>query len=82
MTLLVLLKAKEVEFHTLRCASLVRQQLPSTQLAHKFELPMQSRSFIEASPPTLAEAITSRDYVRPTLGQRFKLARTLAQTIF
>ena len=81
-TLLALPKAKEAEFHTLRCIALVHQQLPSTRFVLAFELPMHASSCMETSPPTLAEAITSRNCVRPTLGQRFKLGRTLARTIF
>jgi serine/threonine protein kinase len=57
----------------------VHQKRPLTRFAFVFDLP----SDVEPKPTTLLQAIENDDpSVRPTLGQRFRIARSLAETLF
>jgi hypothetical protein len=73
-------KAPEAGFHTLRLRCLVQQTRPSPRLAFIFDLPPG----LAPEPITLLEAIEDKDGTerRPTLGERFKMARSLAETLF
>jgi hypothetical protein len=73
-------KATEAGFRTLRLRCLVQQTYPSPRLAFIFDLP----TGLVPKPITLLEAIEDKDgnEIRPTLGERFKMARSLAETLF
>ena len=71
--------ASEAGFHTLRLRCLVQQKRQSgTCFAVVFDLP----DGVDPTPTTLLQAIKTDSTMRPTLGQRFRIAHSLAQTLF
>jgi hypothetical protein len=74
--------ASDAGFQTLHLRCLVQQKRPSTRFAFVFDLPAD----VNPKPITLLQAIENirnEDSVtRPTLGQRFRIARSLAETLF
>lgn len=77
-------KAREAGFRTLQCIALVKLQKPQPAFAFAFKL--EEELFFSAGetvPPTsLLQAIQSRSTERPTLEQRFAIARSLVKTVF
>lgn len=79
-TLLRQPKAAENGFRTLRCSGVVQEIYPEKRFAFVYELPSPSQI-----PVSLNEAIDSRDFktlVRPTLNEKFRLASSIAETVF
>jgi serine/threonine protein kinase len=73
-------KAPDAGFRALLCIAVV-PQAPQTRFAFAFEL-AESSFPLGNAPLDLQQAIKSKDGVRPTLGERFAMATTVAQTIF
>ncbi|OCL02570.1 hypothetical protein AOQ84DRAFT_357323 [Glonium stellatum] len=73
-------KAAEAGFHTLPFRCIIQQAHPSPRLAFIFDLPSE----LGPDLMTLSEAIEGKydNEIRPTLGERFKMARSLAETLF
>jgi len=71
--------ASNAGFQTLQLRCLVQQKRPSTRFAFVFRLP----TGVDPTPITLLQAIENDNpLTRPTLGQRFRIARSLAETLF
>jgi hypothetical protein len=75
--------ASEAGFRTLHLRCVVHQKKPSTRFAFVFDLPTS----MSPKPITLLQAIRDREasgdpLMRPTLGQRFRTARSLSETLF
>lgn len=68
-------------FHTLQCTTITRLPSPNTAFALIFDLPQEYFPFGEA-PMTLLRAIMSKNLARPTLEERFAMARCLVKTVF
>ncbi|KAJ3548169.1 hypothetical protein NM208_g1146 [Fusarium decemcellulare] len=74
-------QAKEAGFQTLQCINLIRMSRPENAYAFVFELPEQS--FPDgAELTTLLDSIKSKTLERPTLEERFAMARSLVKTVF
>lgn len=77
-------------FNTLQCIGVIQQDMPSQRVAIKrfafiFRLPIanpEANLSLPNMPISLESAVISRTERRPTLGERFKLAHTLAETVF
>jgi serine/threonine protein kinase len=83
--LLSLPKAAESGFNTLRCIGVVRQDSPAKRFVFIFKMPTEVPGpplSIDNVPIDLAGAVASSTIRRPTLGQKFKLAGVLAETVF
>ncbi|OCL04809.1 hypothetical protein AOQ84DRAFT_225548 [Glonium stellatum] len=78
--LLIHPKAPNAGFRTLHCVGVVHQKA-STRFAFAFNLPRDLFP-VDQNPPSLFQLIESKGGRRPTLGQRFAMARALAETIF
>lgn len=74
-------KAQEAGFRTLRCISLLQLLKPNPAFALVFELP-EDRFPAHRNPTTLLKSIESKTIDRPTLDQRFAMARCLVKTLF
>jgi len=74
--LLRYLDAWDAGFHTL-CLKYVIQQKDSARFAFVFQLPNGKSQLI-----TLLESFEATGFLRPTLGERFRIARELSQTLF
>jgi serine/threonine protein kinase len=73
-------------FRTLQCIGLVRHDIPQgnrriPQYAFVYDLPSHAGN-VNHNFQTLTWAIASKTETRPTLGERFRLARALAETLF
>ena len=83
--LLSLPKAAESGFNTLQCIGVVRQDSPAKRFVFVFKMPIEISGptlSIDTVPIDLAGAVASSTIQRPTLGQKFKLAGVLAETVF
>lgn len=74
--------ASDAGFQTLHLRCLLQQNHPCTRFAFVFDLPAD----VDPKPITLLQAIENNSngesLTRPTLGQRFRIARSLAETLF
>ncbi|KIN00702.1 hypothetical protein OIDMADRAFT_29778 [Oidiodendron maius Zn] len=78
-------KVAENGFNTLQCIGIIRQDSPSKRFAFVFQLPIglpEPTLNMDNLPIDLSQVVTSSTLKRPTLGQKFKLARALAETVF
>jgi len=75
----------EKGFNTLQCIGVIRQDSPSKRFVFVFQFPAKIPGptlTLDTVPIDLATAISSNNIKRPTLGQKFKIARALTETIF
>lgn len=77
-------RAADTGFHTLQCKFIVNEKVKvqgrdSFRFAFLFSLPSQASG---EEPIDLLSAINPSSYTRPTLGERFKIAKTLVDTVF
>lgn len=70
-------KASEAGFHTLRLQKIIQQTHPSPRFVFIYDLPPGA-----SEPINLLQAIREKNLIRPTLGERFRIARELAETLF
>lgn len=73
--------AAENGFCALECIGVVQQSVPSPRFAFVLALPLSDASVDSPLPTNLARAIASKTLRRPSLGERFKLARSLTETL-
>jgi serine/threonine protein kinase len=81
--------ASQSGFNTLQCVGVIPQEMPSQRIIIKrfafvFRLPLadpKADLTISNIPISLKNAVLSNTEHRPTLGERFKLAYTLAETV-
>jgi len=76
--------APDAGFHTLRCRCILKEKDPNgralNRYAFVFHLPDTPGGNTE--PVNLLTVITAQTHLRPTLGERFKIAQTIATTAF
>lgn len=70
-------KAWETGFHTLQLETIIQQTRPTPQFAFVYRLPEEC-----TEPVTLLQVIRDKNVIRPTLGERFRIARELTETLF
>ncbi len=73
--------AHKVGFNALHCIAVIKMAAPETAFAFAFELP-DALFPATKSPTSLSSAISSRTMQRPTLNERFAMARAVVKTVF
>ena len=69
-------KAWDAGFHTLQLQYIIQQRQPP-RFVFVFQLPRD-----KAEPVTLLQTFQSKQFIRPTLGQKFRIAKELTETLF
>ena len=74
-------RAPDSGFRTLQCTGVVRQTSPRQRFGFVFQLPYVSTPE-DPVITTIANAIAPKFEYRPTLGEKFRMARSLAESLY